>query len=325
VARIDGSRRWLALLAGVLGAILVSSVPVATGASRASTAGATSACVYSDHSIATLESFTRLTGVPISCASVFNDSAPDWSEWERPWFLGTVVPDHQWLAWQRSAPGRRIVVTQGLVPQNELARDWRAAGARGTFDAHFVALGTALVAAGLQNATIRLGAEANDPGNSFSLGRTDRDRANWVAFWRRAARALRSVPGSAFQLDWTVNAHWRPTELIRFYPGDSSVDIVGIDAYDWGGWQTVASGTDGVDEVARFAAAHGKPLSIPEWGLVPVGAGGAGDDPGYVSGIASALSSGRGSYQTYFFTREYADTLLGAPASVAAYRVAFGA
>jgi hypothetical protein len=56
--------------------------------------------------------------------------------------------------------------------------------------------------------------------------------------------------------------------------GDDVVDIVGIDAYDAGvpsgrsRWSSVYGQPDGIQTVLRFAAAHGKPMSIPECGAL---------------------------------------------------------
>jgi hypothetical protein len=90
------------------------------------------------------------------------------------------------------------------------------------------------------------------------------------------------------------------------------VDIIGIDAYDSGvyqagltpqqRWDKLYNEPDGLGAVAAFAQAHGKPLSIPEWGLVPAGnAGGANDDPTYVQGLASFIDTHNVEYESYFY------------------------
>ncbi len=59
---------------------------------------------------------------------------------------------------------------------------------------------------------------------------------------------------------------------------------------------------DGLNAVAAFARANGKPMSIAEWGLMPSGAeGGAGDDPTYVKGIASFIENHDFTYNSYFY------------------------
>jgi beta-mannanase len=155
--------------------------------------------------------------------------------------------------------------------------------------------------------------------------------SQWAVFWRRTVQAMRSVPGAHFQFDWTVNAAVRPIPLSDFYPGNASVDIVGIDAYDQGvavgqpRWDTIYNRPDGIADVLDFANAHGKPLSIPEWGLSAPGLGsGGGDDPSYVNGIGNLVRDNNVAYQSYFFTDQFATQLLLDWRSLHAYRGYFG-
>jgi beta-mannanase len=142
---------------------------------------------------------------------------------------------------------------------------------------------------------------------------------------------MRSVPGARFRFDWTVNAAVRPLPLARIYPGDDAVDIVGVDAYDSGvprgrpRWRTIYRRRGGIRDVARFARRHGKPLSIPEWGVGPRDRRQAGgDDPAYVRGIAAVVRRERVAYQGYFFRYGWARQLHRGSRSLAAYVRAFG-
>jgi hypothetical protein len=129
-----------------------------------------------------------------------------------------------------------------------------------------------------------------------------------------------------------VNAGVRPIDLAAFYPGDDAVDIVGIDAYDAGvptnqtdRWHYLTTRTDGIGDVERFAAAHDKPMSIPEWGVGPASSSNrGGDDPAYVDGIASVVRNNRFVYQSYFYNYDYATQLATGPLSLAAYIKHFG-
>jgi hypothetical protein len=289
-------------------------------------------CVYSQHSLRRLASFSRLIGRPVDCVVVYNDAAPDWRGFERPWFVDTRIADFRWGTWART-PGtqRRLIVTQPLVPGPELRRDWRALGARGAYDAHFRALARNLVAAGLGRSVIRLAHEANDSGNRNSIGATARDARNWRRFWARAVRAMRSVRGARFRFDWTVNAYWRPVPLSSFYPGDGVVDIVGVDAYDAGvpptrdRWRTLVGRPTALADVVRFARAHHKPLSIPEWGLTPSRPSfGAGDDPTYVAGIAGVVHHNRVAYEAYWYAKGVSALLVRSPRSLAVFKARFG-
>jgi beta-mannanase len=155
--------------------------------------------------------------------------------------------------------------------------------------------------------------------------------SQWAQFWRRTVQAMRSVPGAHFQFDWTINAAVRPIPLSDFYPGNDYVDIVGIDAYDQGvtagqpRWQTIYTRPEGIADVLSFANGHGKPLSIPEWGLSAPGLGsGGGDDPSYVNGIGALVRDNNVAYQSYFFTDQFATQLLLDSRSLRAYRGFFG-
>ena len=142
---------------------------------------------------------------------------------------------------------------------------------------------------------------------------------------------MRSVPGAHFRFDWNVNAAVRPIPLASIYPGDDVVDIVGIDAYDQGvaatrnRWHEIYDRPLGIRDVLRFAKAHHKPLSIPEWGIAPrsVGSGG-GNDPSYIRGIANVVRHNRVAYEAYFYKGPFAAELDASPASLRAYRRYFG-
>lgn len=103
-------------------------------------------------------------------------------------------------------------------------------------------------------------------------------------------------------------------EYQKAYPGDAVVDICGLDVYDPGSSGVV---TDGLAVHDAFAAAHGKPVSLPEWGLTTT------DDPGFVNdvlGFAGRLGP-RLAYQSYFNENTNgAHTLATFPNSAARYK-----
>ena len=72
-------------------------------------------------------------------------------------------------------------------------------------------------------------------------------------------------------------------------PGMRYVSMIGVDSYDWwppvasaGGWQTQLNGEQGLSYWLRFAKAHRKKLSVPEWGSIRSGTSAGGDDPQYI-------------------------------------------
>ena len=53
----------------------------------------------------------------------------------------------------------------------------------------------------------------------------------------------------------------------------------------------------GLTDFEAFAAAQGKPMSFPEWGLATTPSG---DDPGYIDGMGSTVANGDFAFETYF-------------------------
>jgi hypothetical protein len=310
----------------VAAAALLALAPAAGAQQRAR------ACVYANHRHSTMHRFERLVGRPLDCAMVFNNAAPTWSSWERPWFVTHGDANLNWGRWA-TAPGssRLLVISQSLTPDSALGTNWRTLGARGRYDRHFTALARNLVAAGLGRSVIRLAHEANYGGSKNPVGATRAQQLAWRRFWARAVRVMRRVPGARFRFDWTVNAAFEPIPLARIYPGDGVVDIIGVDAYDaglrttTGRWHRLASRPVGIDDVARFAARRHKPLSLPEWGLMPRNRRwlGGGDDPAYVAGIDRVLRTRRVAYQAYFYAGDTAAQLRRSPRALRLVRALY--
>jgi hypothetical protein len=325
------------LLAAAIAALAVTgSAPARLGGTWASRPARASRadCVYAANSVAVLSSFEELVRHRFDCALVFNNAAPDWANWEAPWFVSDPRPDFNWARWTTAGKGRRqLIITQNLFPSSLDGSDWLSAGAQGMFSGYARELAQNLVAAGLGHAVIRLAHEANDTTMPYAIGTTPRQWAQWREFWRRTVLAMKSVRGARFLFDWCVNAYWRPIPLRDWYPGDDVVDIVGIDAYDSGvpagapRWRRIYTEPDGIGQVLAFAAAHHKPVSLPEWGLAPPAAGslGGGDDPGYIDGIAAVVRANPVAYQSYFYNLDAGALLRASPHSLAAYRRHFGA
>ena len=312
---------------------LSTMLPAAATASPSDPLDAKQTCVYVGP-IAPLAGFDALVGRPTDCAMVYNDASPDWAGWEDPWFTHHPDPNYNWVKWQQAVPGRRLIITQNLFPSELNNTDWRSAGAAGAYTDHARKLAQRLVAVGQGNAVIRLAHEANGDWYADSIGNTDRQMQQWRQFWRKTVKAMQSVPGANFKFDFCVNAGYRAIPLSDYYPGNDVVDIIGIDAYDSASklpagaarWQALYDQPGGIHEVLDFAKAHGKPLSIPEWGIGPTGDKylSAGDDPAYVDGIASVVRNNNVAYQSYFYSHQWATQLANSPRSLAAYRAHFG-
>ena len=324
------SSPWLWILLAVAAGLAVLLAALSSGGQVAYDAKAD--CVSAGSSVEEMRSFERLVGRNFDCALVFNEAAPNWAGWEAPWFLSDSYP-YNWRSWVHAAGShRQLIISQALFPSELAGSDWLGAGAAGVYARHARTLARNLVAGGLGNSVIRLAHEANDNQEPYAVATSYRDQALWREFWRRTVIAMRSVPGAHFLFDWCVNAYWRPIPLSRWYPGDDVVNIVGIDAYDSGvpmrenRWTRLYTEPDGIRAVLRFAAAHDKPVSIPEWGLVPANRGslGGGDDPAYVDGIARVVRENPVAYQAYFYVHDSAALLSVDRMSLLAYRRHFG-
>ena len=183
-----------------------------------------------------------------------------------------------------------------------------AQGAAGAHDEHFAKLGRTLVAGGEADAILRLGWEFNGGWFRWSA---QSDPAAFVAYWRQIVDTMRAVPGQRFQFDWSPVLGHGAVAPDRAYPGDAYVDYIGLDAYDqdwfpdWSDpsqrWQSLLTQPYGLRWHRDFAAAHGKPMTFPEWGLMtrPDGHGG-GDNPYFLERMHDWIASNNVAYALYF-------------------------
>lgn len=100
----------------------------------------------------------------------------------------------------------------------------------------------------------------------------------------------------------------------RYYPGAAYVDVEGADIYDER--LTDTAPWPGLEQLYRLALSHGKPFSVPEWGLIGV------DDPAFVRHMCTfAKTHPATEALVYFESRPGSVFDLGTkPASRAAYR-----
>ena len=323
------SRRRRPLVALSAAALLAAALILAT---RSFPAGPSYSpvCVYPRESISALGQIDALTGHDYSCVMAYDNADPTWATWEVPWFATTGDSDQNWAHWVSQSPSRRLIITLSLVP-SEVPTDWREVCASGAYDGYAEALGRNLVGEGLSHSVLRISPEANDPASGVGwVGNTSGEMSAWAECWADEAKSM-AVPGSHFLFDWTVNAGYEDIPFSDYYPGDAAVDIIGIDAYDalvngQGAppgperWRLLSREPGGIDYLAAFAKAHGKPLSVPEWGEVAPPAG-AGDDPYYVQQMAALFKRDKVAYESYFDEADSGTLQLGeVPESLRAYR-----
>ena len=323
------ARRW-AVLAGVAGVVAVVAAAAAASLVVVSHHGvwpgpplpgviragdSKTNCIYVGGATVDpgLSRVEAATGVAWSCIETFSDQDPTWTGWTHPWIASRASGVPQWLS---AGHGERsLVVSEDLIPlslaDTRHPLGWETACDEGAYDGYARTLARALVRAGEASAVVRLGKEMNGEWEPDFVGPSRAEQGAWARCFAREVTAMRSVPGSHLLFDWNPNACTRDYPLSAYYPGNAYVDIVGIDLYDTdcasplptspspASWRTLRSEPLGLAAITRFASAHGKPMSIPEWGL-PLQAPAGGDDPYYVDGMASYVATSKVAFQAYF-------------------------
>lgn len=200
----------------------------------------------------------------------------------------TALTSPTWLAQRWHGAPFHLVIGVPMLPDSG---GTLAQGATGAFDPQFHSLAQRLVEAGLGNAILMVGYQPDDEGTPWFVG-SKAAAADYVAFWRDIRSTMAAVQGADFLFEWDAgDAGTSPEAPDAMYPGNKYVDIVATDAFDFvaanpkthGTWSTVRDQHFGPAWMAAFAAARHKPMAIAMWGEVPSSAGGAGDQPSYVT------------------------------------------
>jgi hypothetical protein len=290
-----------------------------------------------------INAVTNLTGITYNCLSAFANPTPTWADWETPWMFSTASDD--WDDWLAASPAHQVIMAMDLIPRSVSNREdpltWEGPCAVGSYDEYATKLAENLVSDGAGNIVIRLGPEANGLWEADYVGSTAAEMSDWAKCYDNEVTAMRAVPGAHFLFVWNPNVCTTRLPLSEWYPGNSYVDIMGIDAYDQDcttrktvsqeGWAAYATDStentlDNPDfpslvNIANFAKGMGKSLSFPEWGI----AIGTSDDARYVTEMAQAFNSNTFSFESYFDTNTAGIAPLGAaiPDATAAYSQAF--
>lgn len=316
--------------------------PVTTGDSK--THCITLAFRYGVLNQAKINAASRLTGVTYNCLSTFANPAPSLSDWEAPWMFSDTSDG--WDSWLAASPAHQVVMGMDLIPQsaanNKDPLTWEQPCAAGSFDQYATLLAKNLVSYGAGSIVIRLGVEANGSWEADYVGSTATEMKDWAKCYDHEVAAMRAVPGAHFLFVWNPNACTSNLPLNEWYPGDSYVDIIGIDAYDldcstrktvgqegWAAYSTNSAGNPENDpnfpsivNLEAFASAHGKALSFPEWGIDSS----TSDDARYVTEMAQFFRNSDFSFESYFDTGTDEIAPLGPtiPNATDAYTHAFG-
>ncbi|MFF0849667.1 glycosyl hydrolase [Streptomyces sp. NPDC003280] len=204
-----------------------------------------------------------------------------------------------WARWRRERADRTLVLNVPMQAHNEenvpdgQVRELLRQAAAGAFDRHFRTLAERLVAQKVPDTVLVLGWEMNGITYTHRCGP---DPAAWKAYWKRIVRTMRSVPGQRFRFDFTPSRGRDAVPWTECYPGDDTVDIIGMDAYDQPAglsFEQQVKEPYGLRQHAEFAKAHRKPISFPEWGLFRNG-----DNPGYMRGMLAWIEEHKPLYNT---------------------------
>jgi hypothetical protein len=252
--------------------------------------------------------FERWLGAPVTRAHDYVGYAKGWYEFDverniAHWLLG---PFGEWRA---AGPGRRFLLGVPLLVSGYEGEF--GAGEGGSFDGYFRGLAEGLVHNGLADTVIDLGYEYNNPG--IGPWSAVHDPGGYRAMFRRVVSVMREAAGQRFTFAWT-SAMGESGGIGSFssgYPGDDVVDLIGINVYDvsWGErlgdaerWEKCFTRTMGIADCRDFAAARGKPLVFPEWGLYGTGDVycGGGDNPLFIDRMADLFEATRPDLQAYF-------------------------
>jgi glycosyl hydrolase family 26 len=306
----EGSRlgRVLLLLCAVAGACAPAS-PASAAGTGSRTVSATPAPIgvfpggIADRSIVTFE---QTLGRSLDYAHDYINKG----SW------GSMATTSSWMAqrWRAAGFAGRTVFTLPMLPDRGGSM---RAGARGRYNQRFRQIARRLVAGGQGSSVVRIGPEFNGTWFRWTIhGKGNSTR--YKAYWRQIVRTMRSVEGAHFRFDWSpnggsswVNGGKRRLRAATAYPGDAYVDYIGLDVYDqsWAThsasptkrWQEFLTQTDGLNWHARFAAAHGKPMTFPEWGLVKRSDGrGGGDNPYFIEQMHNWIQTHPVAYHLYF-------------------------
>ena len=236
--------------------------------------------------------------------------------WPSRWSWGDFTePNEAYSTY--SGQQQTMVYGVPMLPEDPGVDVTMAGCAAGSYNSRWTTFGHTLTGARLGSSIIRLGWEMNgdwyrwaqddDPGTSPGDGNDPGvDPAVYAECFRQIVTTVRKVAPN-LKFDWTVNrgssAGMPDDEVYDSYPGDGYVDVVGVDSYDaWADWNWQLTGDQGLNDWLAFALAHGKKLSVPEWGLFVTSNHGNGDNATYIQNMYNFFRANAANlaYEAYF-------------------------
>lgn len=239
-------------------------------------------------------------------------SADTYTIWTRHETWSDIVNfDRGGFAAAKRQPGQISWGFAMLPSSHSAARNggmWTSA-ARGAFDGFYTEVAEKLARSGVKDVIMRVGWEANHTFPWFGGS----NPAGFVDTFRRISDIMRRH-NPTIQIEWNMLKKGKqPGSVIALYPGDSYVDIVGVDYYDnfpkhtEAGWRqqfnaTYNGGPWGVGAWLDFAKSRGKKLALPEWGLSLDAKAVDTDNPVFIENMYQFLSANSQhiAYENYF-------------------------
>jgi hypothetical protein len=204
------------------------------------------------------------------------------------------IDDPTWLYQRWKGEPYTMAFGVAMLPEDVPGVSLQAC-ADGAYNAYWREFGTVISSYGLGDSIIRLGWEFN--GNWYVWQATN--PTAWADCWRQIVTSARST-APKLKWDWDVNRGVSAglADPALAYPGNAYVSMIGIDSYDsWppattaAGWQRQLNGPQGLNYWLNFAKAHGKLLSVPEWGNVAIGTDAGADDAQYVNDMRAFFAA----------------------------------
>jgi hypothetical protein len=215
--------------------------------------------VYVSSDPSTFVNYDRWAGSPPDNAlNYLNNNS--WSEFDSsaPWAVGL---------WQNIPTIWSVPLTVTGTSLEQVAT--------GDYNSHFVSAAKQLAKSTPSkdgNIYVRVGWEFN---GSWMPWSAQGHEAAFIKSFQNLVDSFRSI-SDKFKFVWDVNQGASTIDPAKAYPGDKYVDVVGMDTY----YNTAYNSADPVkafkDKVSEpyglqwqqdFAAAHGKPTAISEWGV----------------------------------------------------------
>ncbi|TCP34100.1 glycosyl hydrolase [Sphingomonas sp. BK235] len=177
----------------------------------------------------------------------------------------------KWIAQQVAGADLDIKWSIGLIPWGATLEN----AAKGQYNDKYLGLAKDMVAmaGGDDKIYVRLGWEMN--GNGWFPWSANGHEKAYVGAFQQFVDTFRSV-SDKFVFEWTPNIGSQGMDPASTYPGDAYVDVIGLDFYyntKWDPKDPVAAFNYFVNQPfglqwqQDFAAAHGKPTAVGEWGV----------------------------------------------------------